>query len=192
MRFQKGGFWTDMQAEYPDIEGLVIVHPDCFEDSRGWFMETYSRPKYEEIGITCTFVQDNQSYSRDKGVLRGLHFQNRPMAQSKLVRCTAGAISDVAVDLRTGSPTYGEWIMIELSEENRTQFFIPAGFAHGFVTLTNNVQIQYKCDEVYSREHDRSIRFDDPQIGIDWGITDPVLSDKDRTAPFLADSDVNF
>ena len=181
-----------MQVEYPEIEGLILVRPDCFEDARGWFMETYSRPRYEEIVITCTFVQDNQSFSKDRGILRGLHFQNWPMAQSKLVRCTAGAIADVAVDLRTGSPTYAKWFKVELSAENRLQFFIPAGFAHGFVTLTDNVEIQYKCDQVYSREHDRSIRFDDPRIGVEWGIVNPVLSDKDRTAPFLGESDINF
>lgn len=155
-------------------------------------METYSKPKYEQVGITCTFVQDNASFSKQSGTLRGLHFQNNPMAQSKLVRCSRGAVDDVAVDLRTGSPTYGKWHKVRLSEENHTQFFIPAGFAHGFVTLTNNVILQYKCDQVYSRDHDRSIRFDDPQIAVQWGIDDPILSEKDRSAPSLAHSDVNF
>lgn len=181
-----------MQAEYPPIEGLVVVHPDVFGDSRGYFMETYSRPKYEQIGISCEFVQDNQSYSARKGILRGLHFQNNPMAQAKLIRCTRGAVLDVAVDLRSGSPTYRKWFSIELSDENKTQFFIPAGFAHGFVTLTDDVEFQYKCSQVYSREHDRSIRFDDPAIGVEWGVTSPILSEKDLNAPLLADSDINF
>lgn len=181
-----------MEAEHLAIEGLIVVHPDCIGDARGWFMETYSKPKYEKIGITCSFVQDNASFSKQKGILRGLHFQNQPMAQSKLVRCTRGAVDDVAVDLRTGSATYGRWHKIRLSEENHTQFFIPAGFAHGFITLTDDVVLQYKCDQVYSRAHDRSIRFDDPRIAVDWGISDPILSDKDRNAPLLSDSDINF
>lgn len=181
-----------MEAVQTKIEGLIIVKPDCIGDHRGWFMETYSKPKMEAIGITCDFVQDNHSYSAKKGILRGLHFQNHPKAQNKLIRCTRGAIYDVVVDLRTGSPTYKEWMGIELSAENKTQFFIPAGFAHGFVTLTDDVEIQYKVDEVYSGEHDRSIRFDDPDIGVDWGITDPVLSDKDKGAPLLRESDINF
>lgn len=181
-----------MTAEHLDIEGLIVVHPDCIDDSRGWFMETYSKPKYDAIGITCTFVQDNASCSRQTGTLRGLHFQLHPMAQSKLVRCSRGAVDDVAVDLRAGSPTWGKWHMIRLSEENHTQFFIPAGFAHGFVTRTADVILQYKCDQVYSREHDRSVRFDDPALGIEWGIDNPILSEKDRSAPLLADSDVNF
>lgn len=181
-----------MQAEYPPIEGLVVVHPDWYGDERGWFMETYSRPRYEEIGIACTFVQDNMSFSKKKGVLRGLHFQNRPKAQAKLIRCTRGAVLDVAVDLRTGSSTYAQWYAVELSAENRTQFFIPDGFAHGFVTLTDEVEFEYKCSALYDRELDRSIRFDDPAIGVDWGVSDPILSDKDRNAPLLADSDINF
>lgn len=181
-----------MYAEHLEIEGLIVVHPDCFGDARGWFMETYSRPKYVEMGITCEFVQDNASFSKNRGVLRGLHFQNRPMAQSKLVRCTCGAVDDFAVDLRTGSATYGKWHRIRLSEDNHLQFFIPAGFAHGFVTRTDNVILEYKCDALYSKEHDRSIRFDDPAIGIDWEIEDPILSEKDTSAPLLADSDINF
>lgn len=181
-----------MTGETTPIAGLIVVHPDCFGDERGWFMETYSRPKYEKLGICVEFVQDNASFSKAKGTLRGLHFQNAPMAQSKLVRCTRGAVFDVAVDLRTGSATYGQWFGIELSEENKTQFFIPKGFAHGFVTRTNDVEFVYKVDCIYSKEHDRSIRFDDPAIGVDWGERNPILSAKDLQAPLLADSDVNF
>ena len=181
-----------MTYETTEIEGLRIIHPDCFRDARGWFMETYSRPKYEEMGITCTFVQDNQSFSEGRGILRGLHFQNAPFAQAKLVRVVQGAVFDVAVDLRHDSPTYRKWFGLELSAQNMTQFFIPRGFAHGFVTLTDKVEFLYKVDNVYSREHDRSVRFDDPEIGVAWDIEDPILSEKDLQAPLLRDSDVNF
>ncbi len=181
-----------MDGYTTDIKGLIIVRPDCHGDHRGWFMESYSKPKMAQLGITCDFVQDNHSYSAQKGVLRGLHFQKNPMAQCKLIRCTRGAVYDVVVDLRTGSPTYKEWVGVELSAENKAMFFIPAGFAHGFVTLADNVEIQYKVDKVFSPEHDRSIRYNDPDIGIDWGMENPVLSEKDLSAPLLKDSDVNF
>lgn len=181
-----------MNAIKTGIEGALIIEPDCFGDHRGWFMESYSKPKYEALGITCEFVQDNHSYSEKKGVIRGLHFQLHPMAQNKLLRCTRGAIYDIAVDLRKDSPTYMKWVRIELSAENQKQFFIPAGCAHGFVTITNDVEIQYKVDKIYSKEHDRSVRYDDPVFGIDWGIDDPVLSEKDSSAPLYKDSDVNF
>ncbi len=174
------------------IEGLIVIEPDVHGDHRGWFMETYSKPKFHELGVTCDFVQDNQSYSAKKGTLRGLHFQKNPMAQSKLLRCTRGKILDVAVDIRKNSPTYKKWYAVELSAENKKQFFMPKGMAHGFVTLSDDVEVQYKVDEVYSAECDRSIRFDDPQIGVDWGIGDPVLSEKDLKAPLLADSDADF
>lgn len=174
------------------IEGLVVIEPDVHGDHRGWFMETYSKPKFEELGITCEFVQDNQSFSAQKGTLRGLHFQKNPMAQSKLLRCTAGKILDVAVDLRKGSPTYKKWYAVELSSENKRQFFMPKGMGHGFLTLSDDVEVQYKVDAVYSPECDRSIRFDDPEIGVDWGIQNPVLSQKDLQAPLLRDSDVDF
>ena len=174
------------------IEGLVVIEPDCHGDHRGWFMETYSKPKFEELGITCEFVQDNQSFSAQKGTLRGLHFQIEPMAQSKLLRCTRGKILDVAVDLRKNSPTYKKWYSIELSADNKLQFFMPAGMAHGFVTLTDDVEVQYKVDKVYAPECDRSVRFDDPEIDVDWGIAEPILSEKDLKAPLLKDSDANF
>lgn len=181
-----------MKAIETGIEGLLVIEPDCFGDHRGWFMETYSKPKFEAMGITCEFVQDNQSYSAQKGTLRGLHFQKNPMAQSKLLRCTRGKILDVAVDIRKNSPTYKKWYAIELSAENKKQFFMPKGMAHGFVTLTDDVEVQYKVDAVYAPDCDRSIRFDDPEIGVDWGITDPILSEKDLKAPLLADSDADF
>ncbi|MEA5003579.1 MAG: dTDP-4-dehydrorhamnose 3,5-epimerase [Christensenella sp.] len=181
-----------MKLKETGIEGLVVIEPDVHGDHRGWFMETYSKPKFEELGITCEFVQDNQSFSAQKGTLRGLHFQKNPMAQSKLLRCTQGKILDVAVDLRKNSLTYKKWYAVELSAENKWMFFMPRGMGHGFVTLSDDVEVQYKVDAVYSPECDRSIRFDDPQIGVDWGIENPILSEKDLQAPLLADSDVDF
>lgn len=159
-------------------------------------METYSTVKYEALGINNVFVQDNHSLSTKKGTLRGLHFQNDPMSQAKLVSCTRGTVIDVAVDLRRGSPTYKQWVSAELSAENKLQFYIPRGFAHGFLTLTDDVEFEYKVDNLYSKEHDRGIRYDDPEIGVDWGgllkgLT-PILSEKDTNGPLLADSDVNF
>lgn len=174
------------------IEGLYVIEPDVFGDNRGWFFESYSKQKYEALGLCAEFVQDNQSYSAAKGTLRGLHFQKNPKAQLKVVRCSRGKIIDVAVDLRKSSPTYKKWFAVELSQENFKQLWIPKGFGHGFVTLSDDVEIQYKVDEYYSPECDRSIRFDDPEINVDWGVKDPILSDKDKNAPFLADSDVDF
>lgn len=181
-----------MKLKETGIAGLVVIEPDVHGDHRGWFMETYSKPKFEELGITCEFVQDNQSFSAQKGTLRGLHFQKNPMAQAKLLRCTAGKILDVAVDLRKNSPTYKKWYAVELSAENKRMFFMPKGMGHGFVTLSDNVEVQYKVDVVYSPECDRSIRFDDPEIGVEWGIENPILSQKDLQAPMLKDSDVDF
>jgi len=174
------------------IEGVLIVEPDIFGDSRGWFFESYSKQKMKDAGIDVDFVQDNHSFSATKGTLRGLHFQNAPHSQSKLIRCTRGVVLDVAVDLRKDSPTYKEWVSIELSAENKKQFFIPKGFAHGFLTLTDDVEFQYKVDDYYDKETDRSIRFDDPEIAVDWEYDQPILSDKDNNAPFLKDSDANF
>lgn len=181
-----------MNAIKTELDGVLIIEPDVFSDHRGWFMESWSKKKYEDLGINVEFVQDNESFTAKKGTLRGLHFQMDPMAQSKIVRVVKGAVLDVAVDLRKNSPTYLKWISVELSEDNKRQFFIPRGFAHGFVTLTDNVQFVYKCDNFYSKECDRSIRFDDPEIGVEWGITDPIVSDKDKNAPLLKDSDCNF
>ena len=181
-----------MQVTQTKIEELVIIEPKVFGDYRGWFTETYSKVKLQELGITVDFVQDNHSMSATKGTLRGLHFQNAPKAQTKLVRCTKGTILDVAVDIRKGSPTYGEWVGVELSAENHKQLLIPKGFAHGFLTLTEDVEVQYKVDVYYAPDCDRSIRFDDPMIGVDWGIENPILSQKDSEAPLLKDSDCNF
>lgn len=174
------------------LEGVYIIEPKVFGDHRGYFMETYSNKVFRDLGIDCTFVQDNESFTAQKGTLRGLHFQNNPMSQSKIVRVLSGAVMDVAVDLRKGSPTYLQWEAVELSEENKRMFFIPRGFAHGFLTLTDNVKFVYKVDNLYAPDCDRSIRFDDLAIGVNWGITDPILSQKDLNAPLLSSSDCNF
>ena len=179
-----------------EIEDVKIIEPDCFGDHRGWFMETYSTNKFKEIGIDNDFVQDNHSMSQKKGTLRGLHFQNNPYAQAKLVRCTKGKVIDVAVDIRKGSPTYKKWVSVELTAENKRMFYIPCGFAHGFLCLSDDVEFQYKVDNLYSKECDRGIRYDDPSIGVDWGSLldgiEPILSDKDKNGPTLDESDANF
>lgn len=174
------------------LRGVKIIEPVAYGDNRGWFMETYNKSVFDEAGLNYVFVQDNQSFSAQKGILRGLHFQKNPCAQAKLVRCTQGAIMDVAVDIRKGSDTYLQYVAVELSADNKRQLMIPRGFAHGFVTLTDNVMVQYKVDNVYSRENDRGIRYNDPDIGVEWNVDDPILSVKDTTSPFLKDSDEDF
>ena len=174
------------------LPGVFILEPVVHGDHRGYFMETYSTKTLSDLGINNVFVQDNQSFTAQKGTLRGIHFQNDPMAQAKLVRVTRGAVLDVAVDLRKGSPTYKQWVTVELSAENKRMFFIPRGFGHGFVTLTDDVEFCYKVDNLYSKECDRGIRFNDPDIGVDWGIENPILSQKDTTSPMLCGSDCNF
>ena len=175
------------------LPGVCIIEPDVHGDARGYFMETYSTRNFAAIGIDTVFVQDNQSFSSQKGILRGIHFQNNPMAQAKLVRVTRGAVLDVAVDLRKGSPTYMQWAAVELSAENKRMLYIPRGFGHGFKTLTDDVEFCYKVDNLYSKECDRGIRFNDPTIGVDWGeVNESLLSAKDTTSPLLADSDCNF
>ena len=140
-----------------EYDGVLIIEPDVHHDSRGWFMESYSAPRMKGIGLHTVFVQDNHSYSRQKGVIRGLHFQDVPMDQAKLVRCSRGSILDVLVDIRKGSPRYKKWFGIELSANNQKQMFIPSGYAHGFVTLEDDTEVQYKVDRPYSREHERTI-----------------------------------
>ncbi len=174
------------------VEGVFEIEPQVFGDNRGWFYESYSKEKFEKLGITAEFIQDNRSFSAQKGTLRGLHCQTDPKAQSKLITCLKGAILDVAVDIRKGSPTYMKWVAVELNEENKKMLFIPKGCLHGFVTLTDNVEVTYKVDELYSPENDRSVCFCDPEIGVEWGIENPVLSEKDKKAPLLKDSDVQF
>ena len=175
------------------LPGVYIIEPDVRGDARGYFMEVWSTRNFEELGLHYDFVQDNQSFSAKKGVLRGLHFQNAPMSQAKLVRVTRGAVMDVAVDLRKGSPTYRQWVAVELSAENKRMLMIPRGFGHGFKALTDNVEFCYKVDNLYSKELDRGIRFDDPTIGVEWGeVDEALLSAKDMNAPLLDDSDCNF
>ena len=181
-------------VEKTKLSGVYVITPKVFGDKRGWFMESYSKRDLKENGIDVDFVQDNRSFSEKKGIIRGLHFQRNPMCQAKMLTCISGAILDVAVDLRKDSPTYKQWISVELTGDNKKEIFIPKGFAHGFVTLTDNVEISYKCDEFYSPEHDGGIRYDDPSIGVDWGIDNPILSDKDVNAPYLKDieKDLDF
>ena len=178
------------------IPGVLIIETDVFGDHRGYFTETYNKQKYEALGITNDFVQDNMSFSAQKGTLRGLHWQNPPYAQAKLVSCSKGRVIDVAVDIRKGSPTFGKWVSVELSAENHRQFYIPRGFAHGFLTLTDDVEFRYKCDNVYNKAAEGGMRYDAPEVNVDWGSLlagiEPVLSEKDTTGPTLVNSDNQF
>ena len=176
-----------MKAERLAIPDLILIEPARFGDDRGFFSEVFSRRALAEHGITADFVQDNHSLSRQKGVLRGLHFQRPPSTQGKLVRVVRGAIFDIAVDIRQGSATFGQHVASELSAANWQQLWIPAGFAHGFVTLEEDTEVLYKVDAYYDREADAAIAWNDPALGIDWPVSDPILSDKDRKALKLAD-----
>ena len=175
-----------------EIEGVFIIEPKVFGDKRGYFYESYSSRKFKEHWLDYNFVQDNQSFSALKGTLRGIHFQKGDAAQAKLVRVNKGAVLDVAVDLRKGSPTYKKWVAVELSEENKRQLLIPRGFGHGFVTLTDDVEFLYKADNYYNAEQDRSILWCDEEIAVNWQVENPIISDKDAAAPKLSDSDVDF
>lgn len=170
-----------MKIEKNRIEGLMVIKPDVFEDERGYFFESYNDVKFRALGIDVKFVQDNESKS-GKGVLRGLHFQVPPYQQGKLVRVIKGAVLDVAVDLRKSSPTYGQWASIELSEKNKWMYWIPAGFAHGFLTLEENTVFFYKCTQVYHKESEGGIFWNDPDLGIRWGVSEPMVSEKDKVA----------
>lgn len=174
------------------LEGVYIVEPKVFGDHRGLFMESYSQRVFEEAGLHYDFVQDNHSSSTVKGTLRGIHYQRGGKAQAKLVRCVRGAVLDVAVDLRPNSPTYKQWVGVELSEENKRMFLIPRGFGHAFLTLTDEVEFLYKADNYYAPEADGSIRWDDPELNIDWGVEKPILSAKDENAPLLKDAVTDF
>lgn len=175
------------------IPGLVIVTPKLFQDSRGYFFESYNRKPFVENGIAADFVQDNQSRST-YGVIRGLHYQRNPFAQAKLVRVLQGTILDVAVDIREGSPTFGQHFSIELSDENCKQLYLPAGFAHGFSVLSETAVVSYKCDQYYNKESEGGIRFDDPALGIDWRVptANTIVSDKDLLLPVLSEAHHNF
>jgi len=174
------------------LKDLLILKPKIFSDNRGYFFESYSQMKMPKAFQNISFIQDNQSLSMQKGTLRGIHFQNNPKAQTKLIRCIQGSIWDVAVDLRVNSPTYLKWFGVELTHENYMQLLVPKGFGHGFITLSDNSIVAYKVDEYYSKQQDRSIRFNDGYLKIDWKGLTPILSDKDLNAPLLKDSDVNF
>ena len=182
-----------MKIERTALADVVILEPRRFGDARGWFSETWNAATMAAAGLDFAFVQDNQSFSAPRHTLRGLHYQRPPHAQDKLVRCTRGAVLDVAVDIRRGSPGFGAWVAVELSAENGRQLLIPKGFLHGFLTLTPDCEVQYKCTDFYAPDCDGAVRWDDPDIGIDWGIdwgpggAAPVLSARDAAAPLLRD-----
>ena len=175
------------------LKDVKIIEPDVFEDERGFFMESYSEEKYRQLGIDFNFVQDNHSLSVEAGVVRGLHFQRGDVVQTKLIRVVTGEVLDVVVDLRKGSPTYGQWESFILSEHNRRQLLVPRGFAHSFATLTPNVNFMYKCDNYYNEEADSGIAFDDKELGIDWQIdlSKAVISEKDRNLPAFKEFEKN-
>ena len=181
-----------MEVRSLGLDGVFEITPRKFGDDRGFFSETYKVKALAEAGIDLNFVQDNHSYSAAKGVVRGLHYQLSPFAQDKLVRVIRGAILDVAVDIRKKSPTFGKWVSLEVSAEKWNQILVPKGFAHGFITLTEDTEVIYKVTDYYAPEHDRSIRFDDPAIGIDWPMpaSGVQLSEKDEKAPLLANAEV--
>jgi len=176
-----------IRLEIPDV---ILIKPKVFEDERGFFLEVYKYSDFKQAGINCNFVQDNHSKSK-KGTLRGLHYQLEPKAQGKLIRCIKGKIWDVAVDIRKGSPTFGKWVAVELTEENKWMLWIPSGFAHGFVAL-EDCEIIYKCTEEYAPELDRGIIWNDPDLAISWPIENPILSQKDSNLPRLKDAEINF
>ena len=188
LRYARGvQMWCGMQIETTELDGVVILTPQRFGDARGWFSETWNAARMVAVGLGLDFVQDNHSMSAEVGTLRGLHYQRPPHAQDKLVRCTRGAIFDVAVDFRVGSASYGKWVGVDLTAENGRQLLVPKGFLHGFVTRMADTEVQYKCTDVYAPDCDGAVRWDDPDIGIDWGVTQPVLSAKDAAAPLLRD-----
>ena len=174
------------------LEGVVEITTPRFGDDRGFFSETWNQQSWAKAGLDLSFVQDNHSVSKFAGTVRGLHFQKSPVAQGKLVRVVRGAIFDVAIDIRRNSPSFGKWLGVELSEDKWNQLYIPVGFAHGFMTLVPDTHVTYKVTAPYSKEHDRAIRFDDPDIAIRWPLEAAVLSDKDKAAPLLKDCDIGL
>ncbi|CAG7659168.1 dTDP-4-dehydrorhamnose 3,5-epimerase [Paenibacillus allorhizosphaerae] len=181
-----------MRTVETPFAGVYIIEPQVHGDQRGFFMESYNNRTFQQLGFNHTFVQDNHSLSIEAGTIRGLHYQNSPMAQTKLVRVIAGAIYDVVVDLRKTSSTFGQWMSVILSESNKRQLLVPVGFAHGFCTITSNTQVIYKVDELYSPQLDRGILWNDPELNIDWPTSIPILSDKDNMHPLLKDADIYF
>jgi len=181
-----------MQITATDIPGLLILTPRVFQDPRGFFLESYNSERFREAGIDCEFVQDNHAFSKDKGVLRGLHFQAPPHAQAKLVWVTRGAVRDVVVDLRKESPTFGRWAGFLLTAENFQRLFIPKGFAHGYVTLEKNTEFMYKVDAYYNPQSEGGILWNDPDLAIEWPVSGAILSDKDTRLPLLRDFESPF
>lgn len=175
-----------MKIEMTLISDVLVLTPARFGDARGWFSEIFNASRFAEAGLDVNWVQDNHSMSATAGTLRGLHYQRPPHAQDKLVRCTRGAIFDVAVDVRRGSPSYGCWVGMDLTPENGKQLFVPKGCLHGFVTRLPDTEVQYKCSDFYAPECDGAVRWNDPILAIDWGAADPVLSAKDLAAPLLS------
>ncbi|MFS1512895.1 dTDP-4-dehydrorhamnose 3,5-epimerase [Chengkuizengella sp. SCS-71B] len=178
-----------INTQLPDV---FIVEPQSFVDHRGYFMESYQKDKFVEAGLSSDFIQDNHSFSKEAGVIRGLHYQLNPKSQTKLIRVVTGVILDIVVDIRKGSPTFSQWLGVILSEYNNRQLYIPKGFAHGFCTLTTNTTILYKVDEPFSSEDDRGIAWNDPDIGIEWPVSKPILSTRDEKHPLLKDIENNF
>lgn len=174
------------------LADVKIIEPEVFGDHRGFFSESYNEKLFSDHGIAFNFVQDNHSLSKEAGIIRGLHYQLSPMAQTKLIRAVTGSIYDVAVDIRKGSPTYGEWVGVILSEDNHRQLLVPKGFAHGFCTISSNVHVLYKVDAYYSKENDRGILWNDPEISIEWPISAPILSEKDTQHPQLKEAEIDF
>lgn len=181
-----------MNVIHSKLSGISLIEPKVFGDHRGFFMESYNERTFQEHGMDYRFVQDNHSLSAQAGVIRGLHYQLNPKAQTKLVRVIAGAIYDVVVDIRQESPTFGQWEGFILSAENKRQLLVPKGFAHGFCTLVENTEVLYKVDEYYSPEHDRGILWSDPELNINWPSSSPILSEKDTKHPLLKDAELNF
>ena len=180
-----------MEIIKTSIEGLLIIKPDVFKDERGYFFESYNKERFAKEGLVMNFVQDNESKS-GRGVIRGLHFQKPPFAQGKLVRVVKGSVMDVAVDIRKNSPTYGKWESRILSEENKEMFWIPEGFAHGFITLEDNTVFSYKCTNVYNKLSEGSLRWNDPDLNIQWNFETPILSDKDKLSPLFKDFETPY
>lgn len=181
-----------MRLVKTDFDEVSLLEPIIHKDNRGFFFESFNKRQFESIGISYDFVQDNHSTSLKSGTIRGLHYQSTPMETTKMLRVTKGAILEVVADIRIGSPNYGKWISMIISEENKIQVIVPIGFAHGFCTLHDNTEVLYKVDQYYSPENDRGIRWDDPELAIEWPTSNPILSDRDRNLPLLREQDNIF
>ncbi len=180
-----------MEAKSVSIEGILVIQPRIFRDARGYFFEVYHKDKFRRMGLDSEFIQDNESRSL-KNTIRGLHYQIDPHAQGKLIRVLEGTIRDVSLDIRKGSPTYGEHFSIDITAESLVQLWIPPGFAHGFSVLSDAAVLLYKCTSLYSPEHERGILYNDPSLSIDWGVETPIVSDKDMALPRFEAADINF